>query len=237
MNSRDVLTLALCCALAACASSNKEKEKPKEEQAPPEPLWCEAPPPWARAMPQQEEPKKQPDPAKPAAPAKPAPEPAKPSPAAAAPAPAKATTTVEKPAPSPSRTVDATGQDWAKQMGDVGFTFDVDAAAKRAVENGRPMMLYFTNPACAACKELGGTAFKDARVVAKSKAFEPVLVNVSRSKDLAAKYGIATTPTIVYAVPGGSAVAKTIDVVAPAEALADMDGALAALAKSAASPK
>ena len=69
--------------------------------------------------------------------------------------------------------------------------------------------------------------------MAKSKSFEPVLVNLRQAKELGAKYAVATTPTIVYVAPGGKAVAMTIDVVAADEALADMDSALAALARPA----
>jgi thioredoxin-like negative regulator of GroEL len=80
---------------------------------------------------------------------------------------------------------------------------------------------------------LAGTAFKDARVVAKSKSFEPVLVNIETEPELAGQYNVSSTPTIVYVAPGGKALAVTIDAVEPDEALADMDAALAALARPA----
>ena len=139
MNSRMLMTIVLCGALAACKS-------PKPEP-PPADTWCEAPPPWARAVAPEAAPSKPAEPAKPAAaPAKPTAAPAKPAPVVA-----KPTTTVEKPAPATpapesTRTKDATGHDWSTHMGDVGFTFDVDAATKRAAEGGRGLMLFFTTP-------------------------------------------------------------------------------------------
>lgn len=80
---------------------------------------------------------------------------------------------------------------------------------------------------------MAGTAFKDARVVEKSKSFIPVLVNVEAEQELAGTYNVGTTPTIVYVAPGGKALVVTIDAVTPDEALADMDAALVALARPA----
>ena len=230
MNKRLVVVLALGGALSACRSP--------EPEPPPADHPMEAPAPWARSPAMTPEPV--PAPTKPAEPAKPAPDapksaaaPAKPSPVVATP-----TTTVEKPAPVPSapeskRAMDAAGQNWSMHTGDVGFAFDVDAATKRAAEGNRVLMLYFTTPTCGACRELAGTAFKDARVVAKAKSFEPVLVDLRQAGGLVEKYGVAVTPTIVYVAPGGKAVAITIDVVSADEALADMDSALAATARPA----
>jgi hypothetical protein len=70
-------------------------------------------------------------------------------------------------------------------------------------------------------------------VVEKSKSFEGVLVNIETEPELAGQYNVGTTPTIVYVAPGGKALAMTIDVVTPDEALADMESALAALARPA----
>jgi thioredoxin-like negative regulator of GroEL len=80
---------------------------------------------------------------------------------------------------------------------------------------------------------LAGTAFKDKRVVEKSKSFERVLVNVDTEAELAAQYNVGTTPTIVYVAPGGKALAMTIDVVPADEVLADMESALAPPAEEA----
>ena len=70
-------------------------------------------------------------------------------------------------------------------------------------------------------------------MVEKSKSFVPVLVNAETEVELAGQYNVGSTPTIVYVAPGGKALAVTIDVVTPEEALADMESALAALARPA----
>ena len=56
-------------------------------------------------------------------------------------------------------------------------------------------------------------------------------MNKEAEPELAGQYNVESTPTIVYVAPGGKALAVTIDVVTPDEALADMDSALAALAR------
>lgn len=73
---------------------------------------------------------------------------------------------------------------------------------------------------------MAGTAFKDARVVAAAKAFDPVLVNTKTAKELAARYAIQVTPTVIYAAPDGKALVMTIDAVGADEVLADMASAL-----------
>ena len=68
-------------------------------------------------------------------------------------------------------------------------------------------------------------------MVERSKSFVPVLVNVESAVELAAQYNVSSTPAIVYVAPGGKSLAMTIDVVPPDEVLADMDSAIAALAR------
>ena len=73
---------------------------------------------------------------------------------------------------------------------------------------------------------MAGTAFKDARVVEAAKAFDAVLVNTKSAKELAEKYAIQVTPTVIYASPDGKALVMTIDAVTADEILADMASAL-----------
>lgn len=49
-------------------------------------------------------------------------------------------------APTARVTKDAKGHDWASHMGDIAFTFDSCAAAKRAEDEKRALMLFFTAP-------------------------------------------------------------------------------------------
>ncbi len=87
---------------------------------------------------------------------KPADQPAKPAEAEKPAAPADAPKPVEAPKPEPipaapaapaaRSTKDAKGHDWASHMGDIAFTFDSSAGAKRAEDEKRALMLYFTTP-------------------------------------------------------------------------------------------
>ena len=91
-----------------------------------------------------------PTPAKPAAPPPEqpaAPEPAPAPPKADAPKPeAPKPDAALTPAPSERVTKDANGQDWASHMGDIAFTFDASAAAGRAEQEKRALMMFFTSP-------------------------------------------------------------------------------------------
>ena len=119
--------------------------------------------------------------------------------------------------------------DWSSHTGDIVFGFDSGEAATRAKKEGRIQMMYFTTPNSDASRTLARTAFKDSRVVEKSRSFVPVLVNADVEQDLTGRYSVVSMPTIVYVAPGGRELAVTIGVVNADEALVDMDAALAAL--------
>src|SRR5262245_10773346 len=121
MRNAAYVYLALCCFVAACG-----KESAPPQVKPPAPQEKPAAPEPAPAAPIPAAPK--PDAAKP--------EPPKPDPAVPEP-PAKPATRVTK---------DAKGHDWASHMGDIAFTFDSSAAAKRSEDGKRAMMLFFTTP-------------------------------------------------------------------------------------------
>ncbi len=74
---------------------------------------------------------------------------------------------------------------------------------------------------------MAGSAFKDARVVAKAKAeFVPLLIDVAAKPDWKARHAIESTPTVVYATSDGETIAQTEDVQPADQVLEDMGLAL-----------
>ena len=82
---------------------------------------------------------------------------------------------------------------------------------------------------------MAGTAFKDPQVVKMAEEFIPVLVDNddAAEKAFAVRYGIPSTPVIVYTDPTGEAIARTEDDQPADTVLADMRTALDFLAEQA----
>jgi hypothetical protein len=79
---------------------------------------------------------------------------------------------------------------------------------------------------------MAGTAFKDARVVAKiTEGFTPVLVDFDSEKRLASDQGISTLPTIAYAMTDMDVIEWTQDYQEPDALLKALDEVLADIAE------
>ena len=89
----------------------------------------------------------------------------------------------------------------ARLLGLRGRAFDRVDLAELGVAPGRPAVIQFTHPLCADCHLLAD------RLGAAGRA--PVLVDVTRRKDLARKYGVAVVPLAVE-VDGGGAVVRRL---------------------------
>jgi hypothetical protein len=89
----------------------------------------------------------------------------------------------------------------ARLLGLRGRAVDRVDLAELGVPPGQPAVIQFTHPLCSDCHAL------EARLRGEGRA--PVLVDVSRRKDLARKYGVAVVPLAVE-VDGGGAVVRRL---------------------------
>jgi hypothetical protein len=89
----------------------------------------------------------------------------------------------------------------ARLRGVRGRAIDRVDLAELGVSPGQPALIQFTHPLCADCQVLSR------RLSAEGRA--PVLVDVSRRRDLARKYGVAVVPLAVE-VDGGGAVRRRL---------------------------
>lgn len=83
---------------------------------------------------------------------------------------------------------------------------DFDAALRVARRDEKPLMVDFFAAWCGWCKRLDQTTYVDPEVVRRSEDFVAVKVDTEgRTQEiaLAARYGVASLPTIVFLSPGG----------------------------------
>lgn len=93
------------------------------------------------------------------------------------------------------------------------------AAAKAA---GKPMMIDFTAEWCAACHEMEKLTYTDARVIAAAEGFVPVMIDCTDKaspavKAVQEKYAVRGLPTVVFALPDGTILDRTVGFVEAAD--------------------
>lgn len=81
--------------------------------------------------------------------------------------------------------------------GQVAWEKDLGKASETARKNNRPMILEFWSVTCEPCKVLDETVFPDERIGAAFKKLEAVRVDVDKEPDVARKYNVNGTPTLL----------------------------------------
>jgi len=76
-----------------------------------------------------------------------------------------------------------------------------DAAFAEARESGKDVMAYFFNPDCVGCKELDYHTFGNEKVIEFLNARPLIPLKIPDSYPIAARYGVAWTPTIFVLDP------------------------------------
>jgi thiol:disulfide interchange protein len=96
---------------------------------------------------------------------------------------------------------------------------------ERAGAEGKPMVVFFFTTWCGYCKKMDRETWKDPAVVDEmSRSFIAARVDVERSMELAAPYGIETYPTVVMLDGGGREISRAVGYRTPRELLRWLDG-------------
>ncbi len=88
-----------------------------------------------------------------------------------------------------------------------------------AQSSGKPLMIDFTAEWCAACHEMEKLTYTDAAVIAAAEGFVPVMIDCTDKgsaivQAVQAKYAVRGLPTVVFALPDGTILDRTVGFVA-----------------------
>jgi thiol:disulfide interchange protein DsbD len=98
----------------------------------------------------------------------------------------------------------------AKTYGPIAWTASLTQARKTAKLQHKPILIDLYAEWCGPCKEMLRTTYKDKQVVARSKQFVPVLINVDKQPEVAAKYGVEAIPTVIFLNSKGNLIRKEV---------------------------
>jgi thiol:disulfide interchange protein len=125
-----------------------------------------------------------------------------------------------------THSIPAIAQSSAGQKGEaIAWNDSFKAAQKTAVQKKKVLFLDFGATWCGPCQEMLHTTYKDSAIVAHSKSFVPVLVDVDKSADLAKKYNVDAIPVVLFLSPRGKVLARSVGYLQPQQLLKLMDEA------------
>lgn len=110
----------------------------------------------------------------------------------------------------------------AANQATVAWQPSFEAALAQAKTSGQIVMVDFGAKWCGACKVMNEQTYPDASVIAESKGFVMVKVDVDARPNIAERYGISSLPTTGWLHSDGKPIAGTVGALEPRDLVAAM---------------
>ncbi len=95
------------------------------------------------------------------------------------------------------------------RLGGVGFLGSLESGLEEAKSTGRPVFLYLHSRSCGWCKRFEEEVLSDPYVISTVEtSFVPVAIEVNEQKDMAARFRVYGTPTMVFLGPDGAEIGR-----------------------------
>lgn len=104
----------------------------------------------------------------------------------------------------------------------VAWESSFEAALAQSKKSGKIVMIDFGAKWCGACKMMDEKTYPDAAVIAESKKFVMLKVDVDEQPELANRYGISSLPTTGWIHGDGKPIAGTVGALEPRDLIAAM---------------
>jgi thioredoxin-like negative regulator of GroEL len=98
----------------------------------------------------------------------------------------------------------------ASQKREIDWQTNFNEAIELAKEQGKPVMIDFWAIWCPPCRKMDMEVWPDAEVIALSRKFVCIKVDIDRNKSLASNYGIRAIPTLIFTDPLGKKTKKRV---------------------------
>ena len=109
--------------------------------------------------------------------------------------------------------------------GEIAWHTALEPALAKAKEAGKPVMIDFFATWCPPCKMLDAQTYTDAGVIAETKDWVMVRIDVDQNQALAQQYGIRSIPTLVVLNAEGKETGRDVGFLPPSAMLAFMERA------------
>ncbi len=126
-------------------------------------------------------------------------------------------------ASSTAQPMNESGSRGPAESKDIAWEPTFEAALTKAKAENKLVMVDFHAEWCGACRTLDEKTFTDAKVVAASRRFINVKVDVDKQNDIAARYGVSSLPTIAWLKSDGQPVGGIVGAYPPKEFITAMN--------------
>ena len=123
---------------------------------------------------------------------------------------------------APSALAPTKTQEPAGEKASISWSYDFEAGLAQARESGKPLMVDVFATWCPPCKQLDAEVFSRADVAKASESFVTVRIDGDEHPDLREKLKVSAYPTVLFLMPDGTEIGRSVGAVSYGVMLEEM---------------